>query len=251
MSQRGRTVDVLGVPFARLTPEETVVEVERLYERDEPAWIAIENAHALNLASTDPAHREVLRRADLVLNDGKGVMLGAWLLGESFPADLNGNFTSPLLLATAEDRGWSVFLLGAAPGVIERAAERLEEKYPNLTIAGVHHGFIRGREGEVAAQIRASGAGLLMVGMGMPLQEHWLDRHLRDTGVRLASTAGAFFDFQAGEISRAPVWMNRVGLEWVHRLAMEPRRMWRRYLMGNPVFIGRVLKQRWKRKESA
>ncbi len=237
--------------FARLTPEETVAEVERLYERDEPAWIAIENVHALNLACADLTHREVLNRADLVLNDGKGVMLGARLLGQSFPADLNGNFTSPLLLATAEERGWPVFFLGAAPGVVERAVERLGQKYPKLTVAGIHHGFIpREEEQEVVAQIRASGAGLLMVGMGMPLQEQWLDRHLHDAGVRLASTAGAFFDFQAGTISRAPAWMNRVGLEWLHRLVMEPRRMWRRYLIGNPLFIRRVLRQRWARKAS-
>lgn len=251
VAQRVRTIDILGVPFARLSPEEAVTEVEYLYDREEPTWIAIENAHALNLACADTGHRDVLRRADLVLNDGKGVMLGARLLGVSFPADLNGNFTSPLLLATAEERGWPVFFLGAAPGVIERAAERLRQKYPKLSVAGLHHGFIPpGEEQDVVAQIRASGAGLLMVGMGMPLQEQWIDRHLPDTGVRLASTAGAFFDFQAGTIARAPHWMNRVGLEWVHRLAMEPRRMWRRYLVGNPLFIARVLRQRWGRGDS-
>ena len=228
-----------------MTPSRAVDLAEALFLRDEPAWIAVENAHAVNLATSDPPHLAVLRSADLVLNDGKGVMLGARLLGRDFPADLNGNFFTPLLLERAALRGWRTFLLGAEPGVVEHAAEVLIERHPGLVVSGTRHGYIRPDENEkVCETIRVSGAELLLVGMGMPRQERWTYENLTATGCRLASTVGAFFDFQTGHVQRAPAWLNRIGLEWVHRLAMEPRRLWRRYLLGNPLFIGRVLRQR-------
>ncbi|MGH2730477.1 MAG: WecB/TagA/CpsF family glycosyltransferase [Actinomycetota bacterium] len=245
MTHHVPTVDLLGIRFACLDPAGALAEADRLYMQDAPAWIAVENVHAVNIANADPGHRAALNRADLVLNDGKGIMLGARILGARFPADLNGNFFSPLMLEHAADRGWPVFFLGAAPGVADRAASYLTAKLPTLNVVGTHDGFIGpGEHAGVADKIRNSGTGLLMVGMGMPLQEQWLDRYLYQTGARLGVTVGAFYDFQAGEVPRAPGWMNRMGLEWVHRLAHEPRRLWRRYLIGNPAFVYRVLAQR-------
>ena len=241
---RIETIDLLGIPFARLTPQQAVDEAEALFAQQDPAWIAVENAHAVNLAVTDRDHLEVLRSADLVLNDGKGVMLGALLLGRSFPADLNGNFFTPLLLDRAAQRGWRTFLFGAAPGVVERAAQVLVERHPGLVVVGTEHGYVDPEQTDaVCARIRGAGAELLLVGLGMPRQERWTRDHLEATGVRLASTVGAFYDFQTGHVPRAPAWLNRLGLEWVHRLAMEPKRLWRRYLVGNPLFVSRVLRQ--------
>jgi exopolysaccharide biosynthesis WecB/TagA/CpsF family protein len=247
VSNRSSTIDILGVGYACLEPSDAVDEAERLYERSEPAWIAVENVHGLNLAARDRGHKDVLNRADLVLNDGKGVMLAARIKGRRFPADLHGNVFCPMLLARAAERGWRVFLLGAGPGVAERAARQLKTEDSRLQIAGTQDGYFdRKDEDGISGKIRDSGAGLLLVGMGMPLQEQWLDRHLRTTGVRLACTAGAFFDFQAGEFARAPVWMNRIGLEWVYRLMREPRRLWRRYLIGNPLFLARVVREKFR-----
>lgn len=239
------TVDILGIRFASLNATDAVDEAERLFDQSKPAWIAVENVHALNLAAADPAHSHVLDSADLLLNDGKGLQLGARILGASFPADLNGNLFTPLLLDRAAERGWRVFLLGSSPGVVQRAREVLEVRHPGLRVVDTRDGYIPpGGDDDVCAQIAQSGAELLLVGMGMPLQERWLDNHLHDTGVRLASTVGAFFDFQAGTVRRAPGWLNRVGLEWAFRLLVEPRRLWRRYLIGNPAFLWRILKQR-------
>ncbi|MGH2698605.1 MAG: WecB/TagA/CpsF family glycosyltransferase [Actinomycetota bacterium] len=199
----------------------------------------------MNLASADPSYAEVLRAADLVLNDGKGLLLAGLLLGRRFPADLNGNFFTPLLLDHAAASGWSVYILGARPGVAERVAETLRVKHAGLRIAGTMHGhFSPAEEDEVVARIRATNPGLLLVGMGNPLQERFLARRLGDTGARVGLGVGAYLDFQVGEVSRAPSWMNRVGLEWVHRLLKEPRRMWRRYVLGNPLFVWRVLRSR-------
>jgi exopolysaccharide biosynthesis WecB/TagA/CpsF family protein len=243
------TIDILGVRFARLTLQQAEVLAEELYERKEPAWIAVENVHGVNIAWKHPSHRDVLNDADLVLNDGKGILLGARLLGERFPADLNGNVFTPMVLRLAAARGWPVYFLGAAPGVAERARSKLIQDLPGLEVVGTHHGFFGPEElPRVIDKIRTTGARVLVVGMGNPLQEKWLHDHVVDTGVALGVTAGAFLDFEAGEVPRAPAWMNRTGFEWLFRLIVEPRRMWRRYLLGNPAFVYRVIRQRLSRR---
>jgi len=244
MSER-RKLNLLGVPFTPVTRADAVDEAERLFNDEKPAWIAVENAHALNLASEDPDHRATLNRADMVLNDGSGVMLGTRILGARFAEGLHGNVFTPLLLQRAADRGWPVFFLGAAPGVADKAAQVLTQRHQGLQIAGTRDGYFkREEEPEIAEKIKASGAKVLMVGMGMPIQEQWLDRNVAATGVRLASTVGAFFDFQAGVVPRAPDWVQRFHVAWFYRLTKEPRRLWRRYVLGTPLFIDRVLKQR-------
>jgi N-acetylglucosaminyldiphosphoundecaprenol N-acetyl-beta-D-mannosaminyltransferase len=244
MPQGPRTLEVLRVPIAQVTPDQALAEVERLYERDEPAFIAHTNAHTVNLAYEDPEYLGVLRRADLVLNDGKGMMLAARLLGDRLPRDMNGNYFTPLLLERCAQRGWPVFFLGAGPGVAAEAATMLEERFPGLKIAGTHDGFFATDEDAIAA-LREAGAEVVLVGMGNPLQERWIDRCLDRTGARIGVGVGAFFDFITGNVPRAPDWMNRYGLEWLHRLAQEPKRMWRRYVLGNPKFVWRVIKQRF------
>jgi len=234
-------LQVLGVRVARLDPAAALSEIERLYEKGTPASVVHVNAHTLNLAAEDPSYRAVLNSAGLVLNDGKGIMLAARLQGSRFPADLNGNFFGPRLLELAASRGWPVFFLGAAPGIAESAARRLTDRIAGLRVVGVRDGhFGREQDAEVAEEVRATGAGLVLVALGNPLQERWLHRWLPATGARLGTGVGAFFDFQAGAVQRAPGWMNRLGLEWAHRLVLEPRRMWRRYLVGNPLFLVRA-----------
>lgn len=231
--------------FARVPPEIALDHIELLYESEYPAIVAHANVHTVNLAAADPAYMAVLHRADLVLNDGKGVMLAARMYGQPFPADLNGNFFTPLLLRRAAERRWPTFFFGARPGVAAGVADRLQAELPGLEIVGVRDGFVRrGGSADVVKAIRASGAGLVLVGLGNPRQERWLVDNLTATGARLGVGVGAFFDFQAGKVPRAPAWMNHVGLEWLHRLTVEPRRMWRRYLVGNPRFLARATRQR-------
>jgi exopolysaccharide biosynthesis WecB/TagA/CpsF family protein len=248
------TIDIFDLPFRAVDPASALEETERLYERDAPALIAYANVHTVNLAYADSSYAATLRSADLLLNDGKGVMLGARMLGQRFPSDMNGNFFTPFLLELAARRGWSTFILGGKPRVAHRAARRLEQRIAGLKIVGTRDGyFSEDEEAEVIDEVRSTGAQLLLVALGNPKQEMWLHRNLEATGVRLGIGVGRFVDFQAGEIRRAPAWMNRLGLEWVHRLVLEPRRMWRRYLLGNPLFVTRVLRSRFadRRRETA
>ncbi len=242
------TVEVLGVPVARLTAAAARAEIVRLYERDRPALVAYANAHTLNLASSDSGYREVLRSADIVLNDGAGLAIAGRIFRRPFPENLNGSDFNPAILEEAAARRWPVYFLGAKPGVAEEAARRLSSRIPGLRVVGTRDGYFAPSESDaVVEKIAATGAGLLMVAMGNPLQEMWLNRHVEATGARLGVGVGAFLDFTAGVVPRAPAWMNRLWLEWLYRLAQEPRRMWRRYVLGNPLFLARVLRARLKR----
>lgn len=239
------SIEISGVRVARLTPRGALEAIGGQAQTSPPVLVAHVNAHTLNLAAADDSYREILNRSDLVLNDGKGIMLGARLLRRPFPADLNGNFFSPLLLELAAEREWPVFFLGAKPGVAERAAGIVAGRIPGLVVAGSRDGFFSAaEEGSVAEEIKDAGAKVVLVGLGNPRQERWLAEWLGSTGAVVGVGVGAFFDFQTGEVARAPDWMNRWGLEWVHRLAQEPTRMWRRYLVGNPRFLWRVLRDR-------
>ncbi len=203
------------------------------------------NAHTLNTASKNPAYRSLLGSASLVLNDGSGLSVAGRLYGKPFPENLNGSDFNPEIARLAARHGWSLFLLGARPGVADRAAQSLVSAIPGLDIAGTRDGFFeRSEDATMASRIKESGADVVMVAMGNPLQEQWLASNLNATGARLGVGVGAFFDFTAGEVPRSPRWMNRLGIEWIYRLLQEPRRMWRRYILGNPAFLARIVAER-------
>jgi exopolysaccharide biosynthesis WecB/TagA/CpsF family protein len=237
-----RTISVLGVRIDKLTREQALGEIDG-WGVGRPRMLAYVNAHTLNLTVHDHKLREVLNRCDLVMNDGSGLSLAARLHGERFPENLNGSDFTVCLLGLAASRGWGVFLLGGRPGVADTAACRLTEQIEGLRVVGTCHGFTGEREDLLAHRVRDSAADLLIVALGNPLQELWLDRNLDATGAHVGVGVGAFLDFSAEAVRRAPRWMNVLGVEWCFRLVQEPLRLWRRYLLGNPLFLARVLRE--------
>ena len=238
----GPTITVLGIPVARLTVAGALAEAERLLAADRPALLAYVNAHSLNLAVRNEQYGSVLKRAGLVLNDGSGLAVAARIQGAEFPANLNGTDFTPKLLAKLDG---PVFFYGGRPGVAERAAANLAERIPDLRVAGTAHGYLdAAAQSELCRRIKESGARILVVALGNPAQELWLAENLAATGAGLGVAVGAFLDFAAGEVERAPEWMRRAGIEWVYRLWREPGRLWRRYVLGNPVFLFRVVRER-------
>jgi exopolysaccharide biosynthesis WecB/TagA/CpsF family protein len=235
-------IEVLGVPMPPLTASQALDVIKRLGRRSRPSFIAYANANTLNVAYENPSLREWLCGADVVFNDGCGVAIAAWLQRRQFPENLNGTDFNLRILELGASAGWSVFFLGSRPGISVRAAVTLRSRIPGLEIAGTYHGYFTSRD-HVAERIRSSGAKLLMVGMGTPLQEMWLAENLPATGASIGVAVGGFFDFMSGDVPRAPWWMRRCCVEWVYRLAREPRRMWRRYVVGNPLFLSRVVAQ--------
>ena len=236
-------LDVLGVRVHMLDETAALERIEHLHDVGPPGLVSYVNPNTVNLAWRDPAFGATLACADLRLADGFGIRIAARRQGVRVPAILNGSDFNAAVLRRAAARGWPVFLLGGPSPVAERAAQRLSERIAGLRVVGTHHGFFAdGDTDAVVDRVRTSGASVLMVALGQPRQEQWLVRHLDRTGARVGLGVGGFLDFSAGAVRRAPAWMNRAGLEWTYRLTQEPRRLARRYLIGNPVFLARVLR---------
>lgn len=244
-------VHILGVQVHPITLAQLLALLPAARAQQRRLIISNVNVHALNLAYRLDWFRAFLNTSDVVFCDGVGVKLGAKLLGYHLPQ----RFTPPdwldQLITVAITQGWSLFLLGARPGVALRAANRLRDHAPGLTIAGVHHGYFDQTPGSaenesVVRYINAVKPDILLIGFGMPLQERWLHDNWEHIAVQVALPVGAAIDYAAGEVQRGPRWMTDNGLEWLARLLIEPRRLWRRYLWGNPLFFWRVLRQRWR-----
>jgi len=235
---------ILDVPIQATNKRGAFNLLERSLGRGTRDVVAFGNANLLNLARRDGGVRDALRKF-IVLNDGIGADIASRVLfGSKFAENLNGTDFVPYFLLRLR-RGVRVFLLGARPGIAERAASALLRECPQHSVVGVQHGYGDIESPEFLRAIRKLGPDLILVGLGNPAQELWLARHFDATGCALGIAVGALFDFMAGEYSRAPGWMRMARLEWVYRLALEPRRLASRYLIGNPSFLGKVLALWW------
>ena len=245
-------IRVLGAKVSLLDTAGLVRAVGQLIAHGGGAVVASGNPHAFNLAYEHAWYRDFLNAADIVHLDGFGLRLGARLLGRRTPPRSTwADFAWPLA-AAAEQAGHRLFLFGGREGVAAAAAGRLCERHPRLQIAGVEHGYHNWRGDPAVADrlvetINAAAPDILIVGLGMPLQEDWIRRHRDRLRAGVIMTAGGAFDFISGRMRRAPAWMRALKLEWLFRLLLEPRRMWRRYLVGNPLFLWRVWRERRQR----
>ena len=237
-------LDLFGVPIQNCTTDEALARLARflLAPTRLPHAVFFVNAHTLNLASASPAYRSVLCSADQVFGDGTGVRWAARLVHSvRLAGNVNGTDLVPELLRSPPGRGLRYYLLGAQPGAIDRAAAHAARTFPAWTLAGHHHGYVPpDASGDVIDAINAARPELLLVGMGNPRQEAWIAASRGRLRVPLVMGVGGLFDYWAGDLDRAPGWMRRLGVEWVHLLAHQPRKA-RRYLLGNPLFLGRVL----------
>ena len=199
------------------------------------------NAHCCNELQSNHQYAMAVRTADMLLPDGIGVSIAAKMDGQKLTSNLNGTDLVPELLATAAAQGKSVFLFGGHPGTAERAASELVSRIPNLMIAGTRDGYAGAQDTEAAVtHINTSGADIVLVALGVPMQEIWLHRNAVRLNASLTLGVGALFDFLAGNVRRAPALVRKARCEWVWRLAMEPARLANRYIVGNAVFLARV-----------
>lgn len=234
-------LELFGLSLWNVSLDRAVAEIVRLARGTEPRQICFVNADCVNLAQSRPDYRRLLAEAHENLADGIGMKLAAQAAGCSLRQNLCGTDLFPALCHALEGSEVGLFLLGARPGVAEAVAAWVAEHYPGTPVRGWHHGyFTPAEEPAVLAEIRASGAEILLVAFGAPRQDLWIHQHLARTGVRVALGVGGLFDFYSGRIPRAPLWVRELCLEWAYRLYQEPRRMWRRYLGGNIRFLIRL-----------
>jgi N-acetylglucosaminyldiphosphoundecaprenol N-acetyl-beta-D-mannosaminyltransferase len=235
---------VLGCGIDRLDLDTTLRRCEDLIEAGEPVQHVVVNAAKLVMLGDDPRLREIVDACGLVNADGQSVVWASKLLGDPLPARVAGIDLMHGLFALSERKGYRVFVLGARDDVLARALDRLRVLHPALHVAGSHHGYFSDAESiGVCDVIRAARPHILFVAMSSPRKEYWLADHAAQLGVPFLMGVGGSIDVLAGATRRAPVWMQRAGLEWLYRLIQEPRRLAGRYARTNARFVYLVGKE--------
>jgi N-acetylglucosaminyldiphosphoundecaprenol N-acetyl-beta-D-mannosaminyltransferase len=240
-----RTVDILKVRVACLDFAGILAQIQEWLPGEERRTILYANAHSLNCASEDARLWSALSQADLVYADGVSVVWASRLLGGCRLVKMTGADWIWPFCAWAQALGVSLYILGGRPGIGQKATQVLLQRFPELKILGCADGFFQQQsQAEVIREINHLCPQVLFVGMGTPQQEHWLAVHRPALEIPLCWGVGALFDYVAGDERRVPAWMYALGLEWFWRLWVDPHGKWRRYLLGNPRFVARVLNQR-------
>jgi N-acetylglucosaminyldiphosphoundecaprenol N-acetyl-beta-D-mannosaminyltransferase len=239
-------ITILNVPIDVLNKTALLAQVVAWSGETQPRTLTYVNAHCLNAAHDDPAYRAALQQADLVYCDGIGVVWAArWLTGARL-CKLTGRDWINDLCVQAAGRGLSLYLLGGRPGVARLAALNLRQRYPALRVLAARDGFFSEMsEAAVLAEIERLRPDLVLVGMGVPLQDVWLAQRRASIHAPVCWAVGALFDLLAGVEIPVPPWMNVLALEWLWRLLVDPRGKWKRYLLGNPLFFLRVAREKW------
>ncbi len=245
----GPTEVLLGVRVHVVDRDDVLAAIGRAIETSHrPVLVNNVNVHAMNVAWRDREFRDILNASDLVFVDGFGVRLGAFLAGLRLGARLTPADWIDDLLRLCGERTWPLYWLGDTDEVGADFAHAISRRHPACRLAGRHHGFFA-KQGpasdRVVEEINASGAKILLVGMSMPIQEKWVWANRGRLNPAVCLAVGGLARIYTGHIRRGPRWMTDRGLEWLYRFAVQPRYTWRRYLLGNPLFLWRVLRDRF------
>lgn len=236
-------IDLFGVNFQNLTMKEAVERLGEHIRKKEKKTVFFVNPDCFNKSFSDKRYFELLHKADYIFPDGIGVHLACKMIKNPLKENINGTDMLPFLCRMAKLNDFSFYLVGGKPGIAAKMKARLESDYPGLRIVGEQHGYFdrKKENGGVLAKINAQNPDILLVAFGVPHQEKWIEDNFDKINCRIAIGVGGLFDFYSGNIKRAPAWMREIGMEWFFRFLMEPKRMFNRYFIGNPVFIFRVL----------
>lgn len=242
-------IAILGVPFDNVTTAETLDLIGAMIASGKPHYLATANVDFLVQASEDIELRRILFDAHVVLADGMPIVWAAKFLGNPLPERVTGSGMIPLLLARAEQQGWRVFFLGGTEASVAAAAEKTRAKHPNLKLVGAYSPpfkpLLEMDHADILRRVYEARPDVLLVAFGCPKQEKWINMNYRAAGVPICIGVGATIDFLAGTFKRAPRWMQASGTEWIFRMAQEPRRLFKRYMLDLWVFGRLIVKQFW------
>ena len=244
LSQTRETVDVLGLPVTRITMDEVIDEIDSMIVKGKPEYLITANLNFAMLVNEISRLGEAVDQAAMVLADGMPLVWASKLTDTPLPERVTGSDLVPAICERASQKGHRIFLVGGAPGAAEKAAEKMVAQYPGLEIVGIEvppfRPLTKQENDELVARIRAANADILLVAFGQPKGDIWILENYRELGVPVSIQVGATINFMAGEVSRAPRWVAKSGLEWLHRLILEPRRLGGRYAR-NALFLAGVV----------
>jgi N-acetylglucosaminyldiphosphoundecaprenol N-acetyl-beta-D-mannosaminyltransferase len=240
---------LMGCAIDNLSMEETLQTIEGFIRTGEPHQHVVVNVDKLVKASRDPELRRIINDCALINVDGMPVVWASRLLGKPLKERVAGVDLFEALMRRAGEKGWRVFLLGAQEEVVSKVAAVYRHRYPKLVLAGWRNGYWKGEleEAQVAAQIRDAKPELLFVAISSPKKEQFLGRWQAEMKIPFAMGVGGTFDVAIGRVKRAPVWMQKSGLEWFYRFLQEPRRMFRRYFIEDMAFFWLLIKEATRR----
>lgn len=242
----GKRIHILGSNVDVLTMDESIVNIKQLIERRQCTQHIVVNASKINLMNNDKKLRDIVNNCPLINADGQSIVWAAKILGEPLNERVTGIDLFLKLVEIAEKEGYKLYFFGAKQEVVERLVSIFSVKYPSLKIVGYKNGYFKEEESEeIAKEIKNSGADILFVAFSSPKKEFWINKYMPIMQVPFAMGVGGSFDVVTGVTNRAPIWMQRHGLEWLYRFIQEPRRMWRRYIIGNLKFIKLLYKEKF------
>lgn len=239
----------MNTEIDNLTMQETLQAINQLIQENKSAYVVTPNVDHIVQLETNRELQEVYKNASLILTDGKPLLWIANWYGTPIKEKISGSDLFPLLCNMAAAKGYKMFFLGAAEGVAKKAAENLAVKYKGLQVVGTYSppfGFENNQNemDKIKNMIKSSKPDILIVGLGCPKQEKFMYNHCKELGVPISLGLGASFDFEAGNIKRAPRWMANHGLEWLFRITQDPKRMAKRYLVDDRKILGLAIKYR-------
>lgn len=231
-------IDLLGVPIDRISMDSVISEIRGFISRGESRMIITADASAVVIAHDDADFMKIINEADIVTPDGTGILLASRILKLGIEQKVSGVDLARRLCELSGKEGFSIYFWGAAPGIVDEAVSNMKQAYPDINIAGSRHGFFKKYEEEaIVNEIASSGTNVLFVAMGIPLQEKIIKRNLAKTGVNVAIGVGGTLDVFSGRIERAPIWMQNNGLEWLHRLWKNPKKISKVALLPRFMFM--------------
>ncbi|RUR35224.1 glycosyltransferase [Clostridium perfringens] len=242
MSKR---VKFLNTYVDALNMQETLEKIEEYIKNKECVQHVVINASKINLMQTDNDLTKIINSCPLINADGQSIVWGSKILGNQLPERVAGIDIFTNLVKISAEKGYRPYFFGAKEEVVLEVIKRFKEQYPTLDVAGYRNGYFNDNESEkIAEDIRDSGADILFVAFSSPKKEYWIKEHMDIMQVPFAMGVGGSFDVIAGKTTRAPKWMQNLGLEWFYRFIQEPKRMWKRYMLGNYKFIKLILKNK-------
>lgn len=238
-------VMLFGLRMRNIGLGQAADDVVAAAKHGEKTTVFFVNAHCVNVAAQDADYLVSLERARWLFADGSGMAKAARAAATPFVDNVNGTDLFPLVCERAARHGATLALIGAKPSVAAKCAENMKHTYPGLNIVYVRDGyFTPADEPQLIDELNRSGAQIVFVARGVPLQERWINNVAAASAPPVWLAVGALFDFYSGEVKRAPLFIRKLGLEWVFRLMLEPRRLFMRYVIGNPLFLMRMWQRR-------